>query len=155
MEPSQLPLKDIHLPEPVSWWPPAMGWWILLILIVALVFFSYWLYKRITRSTAIKTAIKILQDIKQDTGLSEEQKLAELSALIRRVAISLFPRKDVAGLTGKRWLEFLDETLGEPRFSEKGKILTDARYRKDKSQGDIAALIALCEDWLKVLKKRK
>ncbi len=155
MEPSQLPLKDIHLPEPVSWWPPAMGWWILLILIVALVFFSYWLYKRITRRTAIKTAIKILQDIRQDTGLSEEQKLAELSALIRRVAISLFPRKDVAGLTGKRWLEFLDETLGELRFSEKGKVLTDARYRKDKSQVDIAALIALCEDWLKVLKKRK
>ncbi|MFB0988929.1 MAG: DUF4381 domain-containing protein, partial [Gammaproteobacteria bacterium] len=22
-------LADIHLPEPVSYWPPAIGWWIL------------------------------------------------------------------------------------------------------------------------------
>ncbi len=126
-----------------------------MVLIVALVFLLYWLFKRITRRTAIKTAMKLLQEIKQDTSLTEEQKLAELSALIRRVAISIFPREDVAGLTGKRWLEFLDETLGAPRFSDTGKVLTDARYRKGKSQVDIAALIGLCEDWLKELKKRK
>ncbi len=152
MEPSNLPLKDIHLPEPVGWWPPAIGWWILLVLIVMMVFLSYWFYKKLTHRTIIKTAMKILQDIKQDTTLSEEQKLTRLSALIRRVAISVFPRKDVAGLTGKRWLEFLDETIGEPRFSDTGKVLIDDRYRKNKSQVDIAALIALCEDWLKVLK---
>jgi hypothetical protein len=155
MESSNLLLRDIHLPEPVGWWPPAIGWWIVLMLIVVLVFLLYWLYKRITRRTAIKTAMKLLQDIKQDTSLGEEQKLAAISALIRRVAISIFPREDVAGLTGKRWLEFLDETLGEPRFSEKGKVLTEARYWKDKSKVDAAVLIALCEDWLKGLKKRK
>ena len=29
LDPSQLPLRDIHLPEVIGWWPPAIGWWIL------------------------------------------------------------------------------------------------------------------------------
>ena len=31
-----LPLRDLHLPEPVGWWPPAPGWWILLLLVTTL-----------------------------------------------------------------------------------------------------------------------
>ena len=29
-------LRDIHLPEPISWWPPAPGWWILAVASCAL-----------------------------------------------------------------------------------------------------------------------
>ncbi len=32
-------LRDIHLPEPVTFWPPAPGWWfILLLILIGLVF---------------------------------------------------------------------------------------------------------------------
>lgn len=156
MEPNNLPLKDIHLPEPISWWPPAIGWWILAGVLILLMVLSYWLYTRITRRTAIKTAMKLLQKIQQDTSSSPEQILAELATLIRRVAISIFPREDVAGLTGKAWLKFLDETMGEPRFSEQaGSLLTNVRYRKENQQIDVEPLIILCEDWLKTLKKRQ
>ena len=36
MGPDQLPLRDLHLPEPINWWPLAPGWW----LVIALVLFA-------------------------------------------------------------------------------------------------------------------
>ena len=32
---SQLPLRDIHLPAAIGWWPPALGWWLLAALVLA------------------------------------------------------------------------------------------------------------------------
>ena len=29
---NELPLRDIHLPDVSLWWPPAAGWWLLVIL---------------------------------------------------------------------------------------------------------------------------
>ena len=64
MQPTQLPLKDIHLPEAIGWWPPAIGWWLLAVLIPLSIALLYWIYKRLTRKTAIKTAKKNLAAIK-------------------------------------------------------------------------------------------
>ena len=35
MDPDQLPLRDLHLPEAVGWWPLAPGWWVLIALAIA------------------------------------------------------------------------------------------------------------------------
>ena len=23
-------LRDVHMPDPISWWPPAFGWWMIM-----------------------------------------------------------------------------------------------------------------------------
>ena len=156
MEPTQLDLRDIHLPESIGWWPPAIGWWVLAILIPILIGILFLVYKKLTRRTAIKTAIKMLEKIKLDTGSNDEQKLEALSVLLRRTAISVFPRSEAASLTGQSWLEFLDAPLGDDRFSKGiGSALINSRYQKQKPKLAIPELIVLCEDWLTVLKKRK
>ena len=61
MDPKALPLRDIHLPEPIGWWPPALGWWILALLVILTIGLCIWLIRRITRKTAIKSAKKLLK----------------------------------------------------------------------------------------------
>ncbi len=151
MQETELPLKDIHLPDAISWWPPAIGWWLLALLIPTLLVFSYWLYKRLTRKTALKTAKKTLATIKLNVELDNNQKLRELSMLLRRVAVSLAPRIEVASLTGQSWLTFLDKSLTGTAFSEGcGQVLITAPYRNvAPSDHEISLLISLSEEWLK------
>lgn len=155
MQATELPLKDIHLPEAIGWWPPAVGWWILAVSIPLLVILLVWLYKKLTRKTAIKTANKLLAQIKTDPTRDNFQKLCDLSVLIRRVAISTSPRAKAAGLTGRQWLAFLDNSVKGAPFSEGvGQLLAEAPYRKTPpTEAEISQLIDLCKDWLKSQKK--
>jgi cbb3-type cytochrome oxidase subunit 3 len=157
MPPNPLPLKDIHLPEAISWWPPAIGWWLVVVLVLLLLAFGYWLYKRLTKKTAIKTASSLLTELKLNTSQDGLQKLQQLSTLMRRVAISIMPRQDVASLTGQKWMAFLDQKLdGKPFQSGIGQLLAQAPYRQQSpSDAEILQLISLCEDWLKHCLKRK
>ena len=157
MESAPLPLRDIHLPEAIGWWPPALGWWLLAILIPLSIALMFWLYKRATRKTAIRTAKKLLLQIKQDPQRDNSQKLKELSALIRRVAISTTARNECAGVTGQQWLEFLDQSVtGTPFTLGIGQLLAKAPYQKSvPADQDITQLTHLCENWLNAQTKRK
>jgi hypothetical protein len=157
MEAHPLPLRDIHLPEAIGWWPPALGWWLLAILIPLLIALVVWLYKRITRKTAIKAAKKLLLQIKQDQQCDNSQKLKDISALIRRAAISTTTRDKCAGLTGQQWLAFLDQSMKSSPFTQGiGQLLANAPYQKSvPTEQDINQLARLCEDWLNAQSKRK
>jgi hypothetical protein len=154
MQPTQLPLKDLHLPEMIGWFPPAFGWWLVVVLIPLSLWFLYGCYQRLTRKTSLKTAKRLLNTLKNST-VSNSEKLTELSALLRRVAISVAPRAQTASLTGQAWLAFLDSTLKDAPFTTgAGRCLADAPYRQSPpSEQEIYQLISLCEDWLKAQKK--
>ncbi len=151
MQPTQLELKGLHLPDSISWWPPALGWWLLVVGGIVLIVLFYQLIRYLIRKTPVKTAKILLAGIKQNKQLDNAQKVRELSVLLRRVAISIAPETDVAGLTGAAWLAFLDAPLQTPCFSTGiGACLADAPYRRVVlSDADLAQLITLCENWLK------
>lgn len=159
MEPESLisKLNPIHEPDPISWWPPAPGWWLLTILLPLLTWLVYRLYKRITRNTAIKAAKKLLVQIKQDNQRDNRQKLQDLSQLLRRTALSTANRNECAGLTGAAWLTYLDRNLQGAPFSQGvGKLLAEAPYRHSQpSANEITQLVNLCENWLNAQGRRK
>jgi hypothetical protein len=154
---AELPLKDIHIPEAISWWPPAFGWWLIAICTPLLLGFLYWLYRRLTRKTALKTARKLFKALKNDPTLDDRTKIAELSALLRRVAVSIDTRSQVAGLAGQHWLRYLDGTVKGAPFSEgPGRVFLDTHYQKSApAELSIQDVFQLCEDWLKAQSKRK
>ncbi len=155
MDASSLPLRDIHLPAPISWWPPAPGWWILLSLVIVLTLALLLIlrarrYKRLT-----KLAQGELQQLRSDATLSNHQKIQALSILLRRVSMSAFPRVDSASLTGLEWLQFLDKVLTEKSFTEgPGRVLLDGPYQANR-EIDLAPVYQVCEKWIAALPKKK
>ena len=130
--PADLPLRDIHLPEPVSWWPPAPGWWMLFAVVIIALGISWWLYRRWRQRRILRELEAQLDAIKTEYQQHHDgvKTVTQLSVLLRRACISFFPRKDVAGLTGERWLAFLDHISNSLEYSEgAGKLLLDAPYK--------------------------
>jgi len=103
-------LRDIHLPEPMSWWPPAPGWWGVAALLLALGLLASWLLRR-RRARTSRLALRELARIEADFGAGADRtRLAgELSALLRRVALARFERTRVAALHGEAWIACLCE----------------------------------------------
>ena len=154
---SELPLRDIHLPDPVSWWPPAPGWWMLLMLLLAIVLLSGFLHHRYRRNALQRAARQALHRIGEDYRQSGDARVLvqQLSILLRRVSLSRYPRQQVAGLTGSAWLGLLDRTLPGDEFQHgAGRVLIEAPYSLD-SRVDGPALLQLCERWLRQLFKLK
>lgn len=145
-----LPLKDIHLPEVITWWPLAIGWWLLIVVVLAALVGSYRLYKRLTRQTATKQAKAVLLTIRQGASDDVLFTVKALSACLRRVAISVDSRQQTAGLVGDAWLSYLDESMQDAPFKTGiGRLLVDVPYQQLIAEDvDLNALISLCDMWL-------
>lgn len=114
---SDLPLRDIHLPAEVGWWPPAIGWWILAALVVAAAGFVVYRYLATYRERAAANSIRRVV-ARLDAGEAPVACMQQISAVLRRFAISVNrPNASVAGLTGREWLEYLDSRWDRAAFS--------------------------------------
>lgn len=148
-----LPLRDIHLPDPVSWWPPAPGWWLLLVL-MAVIISGIFLFKRIRKRRLLRrTALNEFRILREQYNQNHNrvELVKSLSVLMRRSSISFYPRSTSASLTGDQWLQQLDKTARRKAFeSGNGRILATAPYLPPDSTIDVDFddLLSLCEDWL-------
>jgi hypothetical protein len=144
-------LRAYRLPDPVAWWPPAPGWWVLgaVLTAAALAGLLWWLAAR-RRTAAARQAQRELAGLRRAFAAGQDPSafLRGLSALLRRYALALWPRRQVAGLAGEDWLAFLDRHGGEGRFrTGPGQCLADAPYRPaaDVSVVEVADVV---EDWI-------
>ena len=171
----KLPLRDIHLTDQlehladtVSWWPPAIGWWVLLFLLMTLLYIGVmrWLrYRKNSNAAAVAEARQILQAITMDYRKNGKLGvlISAISALIRRLCISLFPREHTANLLADDWLLFLDKTMAknpndltahDKPFSQGiGRVLSTGPYRRNPEGADGEQLLLLCQQWISQVEK--
>ena len=112
-------LRDIRFPEPVSWWPPAPGWWIVGVVTVVVVVLVVMRVRRHLLSPAREAQHELVRIRKNYQTTRDTLALAgALSVFLRRAVLAVYPRTDVAGLTGNAWLEFLDRTGATVAFAD-------------------------------------
>ncbi len=143
-------LRDVHLPDPISWWPPAFGWWMLLVVVCIGVGLGLWVWAYRQRTKPRRLALAQLKEVKQQFAIhaDEQRTITLLSYLVRRVALAVFPRSHVAGLSGQSWLQFLDRTGHTTQFSDgPGQCLLSGPYQSH-GPASAADLIPLIEHWI-------
>ncbi|AAU90824.1 MULTISPECIES: DUF4381 domain-containing protein [Methylococcus] len=151
----QLDLRDIHLPPPVGGWPPAPGWYLAPLLVLALILTLWIAWRRLIRNPFRAALLRELAVIEASDELEPAEKIARVSILLRRACLTLYPREDVAGLTGPAWLERLDAVLGGRQFRDgPGRCLIDAPYRPGGAV-QLDVLFALCRSWARKLPRSR
>lgn len=131
----QLPLKDIHVPDPVSWWPPAIGWWLLpaalLLVLLLLRLLVTTARRRAARRRLRRQALDELDRIELDFQTTGDINgtMERVSVLLRRVAITVSADSGVAGRVGRDWVDWLRRTSPENLDAASFDPLVDAPYR--------------------------
>jgi hypothetical protein len=121
-------LHDIVAPPPAPWWPTAPGWYwlfgILLVLVIVLVLRGVirWQKNRYRREalTEWRRQSALLND-----ASTRVEALTSLSVLLKRTALSAFPRNQVAAMTGAQWCAFLRHTIAPSDFNSNGAELLE------------------------------
>jgi hypothetical protein len=145
-------LRDIQAAPIPSYWPPAAGWWILTLLLLLMILLAAYqgrrYYQRWQRRRQVLHHLAQLHAVSQ-TENDLRSFAAGLSILLRRVALTLYPRQNVAGLSQNEWLQFLDATGGQGQFQQgAGRHLITAPYTA-RPQIDSDALYVLARNWIK------
>jgi len=147
-------LQDIVIPQAVSWWPPAPGWYgigLLVLLGLGWLLFAWrrrWVAQRYRRQALVE--LGGLQDALKNPE-QRQSALAKVPVLLKRVALAAWPRPRVAELSGPDWWRFLDQSDDRSSFTAThGKSLQKLAYQKDAALSDeeVDSVVQAAAQWI-------
>jgi hypothetical protein len=149
-------LHDIRGLDAIPWLPLAPGWWFVigvcmsLLIIVAIRYLWVRRDPLVSRCRDARRRLKILRRQVRKSPVKDVG--SALSELLRRIAILRSGREDCAGLSGKRWLEWLTEN--DPNgfdWVSHGQLLLVVPYAPDGAdikRRELARLIDAALGWV-------
>jgi ABC-type transport system involved in Fe-S cluster assembly fused permease/ATPase subunit len=131
-------LHDIQLPSPVHQYPIAIGWWLLLILVLLLLSWTIFKIIRLRQQRQVKR--QALAQIKQNPQMST----AQLVALLKWSCLHYFPRASSANLYGESFTQFLRSVLPKQYQTQFTQLC--AKHMNDIYRADADAMFepSLC-----------
>lgn len=146
--PDNLPeLRDIHLPEGVSAFPPAYGWFVIAAVLISL-FFLGKIIKLARQKSKKLYALRLLGRLPLDKYLAAAVGMSEI---LRRICVYKYP--SAASLSGQDWIEFLNAHSKTKMTKKTADLLLNAPYmpetgEKDFSVADALKLKEFCKKWI-------
>ncbi len=143
-------LRDIHLPDMVSPWPFAVGWWLVIFVglaVILLINFSMKYYDNyLIRSQFLKELRLIQKEYKNDSRANYA--LQKIARTLKKAALYYYPRQVVASLHGEEWLKFLSATSKDLDVARCEKLFKNALYQSSYKE-DISHVFVLAHHWIK------
>ena len=146
-------LYDIRDLDPVSWWPLAPGWWVLIglaLLAAAAAYWRHWTYQRSWQGQTYRAFVALNRQLSDGNA---QQIAGTLSVLLRRVAMQSFSRAECAGLEGADWLRWLStKDPGGFDWVARGSLLIEAPYAphgRTYSPQSVKTLIDAAKRWVR------
>ena len=152
-----LELNDIITPDTISLWPPAIGWWLLLLLVTTGIIGSIVLWKRYQkkwgyRRQSLKLLASYIEHYKTDQN--GENSTAKLLETIKRTSITIYGSKSGASLAPEKFLTHLNSSEDSQASFSQNTIDTieEALYKKSHDF-DVMNFYQECCHWVKYHKQ--
>jgi hypothetical protein len=136
-------LSDIHLPDNVHNYPIAPGWWLLAVIVLAILVYGIIKLRQYFKARKVQK-----QALKQ---LSTASEISTIVALLKWAALQYFPRAHVAHLTGNKFKDFLIESLPvkhQENFSTLSSDHLNSTYQSNANEHNVDDLSAAAKLWL-------
>lgn len=143
--PALAQLQDIIHPDPIGAWPWAIGYWLVLALVIALItLLVIWLRKRARDLAPKKDAKQLLNQLdRQATSYA-----SDVNNLLKRTAMTYLSREAIASLDGEAWAAWLDSSLPAPKRQRIGPLLTKRHQATPLTLAEANDLHQLAQAWL-------
>jgi hypothetical protein len=143
-------LKDISLPNAISDWPIAFGWWALLVITLLSLFASVYFWQYFKAKNANKKAALRLLKLKYHQFNADSDSVAFLqhsNQILKRYCLKQYPA--AVSLSGLAWIDFLIHHSEETLFNkELAHAMSEGLYQEHcLYDGD--KLYVACVSWLK------
>ncbi len=147
MDPTRLPLRDVHLPAPPSWWPPAPGWWwlaggVVLAAAVLATLLAAWLAWQAWRRMRRRRWLRWFDEA--TAAGDPPRRIAQMSMLLRRAARRCSPGAEL--LQGEAWLGFLDGRAGTAFSAGPGRVLLEGGFQPRLPEDVVGAAGAVARE---------
>lgn len=139
-------IRDIQLPDGVSVFPLAYGWWIIMAALI-LALLSLKVFFWVLKTSRKHYALKQLKNINSGNQIDEAIRISEL---LRRICAVKY--KQASALYGQEWIDFLNQHSTQKLSDEEAELLLFAPFMKQGDTKDIlqntTALKDFCKKWI-------